>query len=110
MNEQDPKAKKFVHFVSFRTKFALTLSGAIFLMYYAIVGAMGFDPEFLGMKIGDTPVSLGILLGVFFIILCILATGLYTLIANHYLDNELKEALDELDKNGLLQKYCDKGF
>lgn len=109
LKEQE-KARKFLRFISFRTNIGLVLSGVVFIIYYAIIGAMGFDPEFLGLKIGDTPVSLGIVLGVFFIALSIVLTGAYTFIANSYFDKELQEALDELKANGLLDKYCERGF
>ncbi len=94
--------KRFRQFVSFRNKFGLYLSLVILVCYYGFIVGVGFFPEILGYRLGPSAISLGILLGVFLIILSIVATGIYTLFANKYFDKEQTEILEELDKSGLI--------
>ena len=54
-------------------------------------------------KVGPSSITLGIILGIFLIALCIIATGLYTFLANTYFDKDQNEVLEQLEKNGVLE-------
>lgn len=98
---------RFIKFVKFRDTFGLALAVIILVFYYAFVFAVGTFPEVLGYKLGPSSISLGLMLGAFIIITCIVLTGLYTFIANKFFDKELESSLRELKEAGIL-KECDK--
>ena len=95
---------RFYKFVSFRNKFSLYLSLIILVCYYAFIASVGFFPEILGYRLGPSAISLGIILGVFIIVLSIVSTGIYTLFANKYFDKEQAEVLEEMDRVGLVKE------
>ncbi len=96
--------ERFYKFVSFRNKFSLSLSLIILVCYYAFIASVGFFPEILGYRLGPSAISLGIILGVFIIVLSIVSTGVYTLFANKYFDKEQTEVLEEMERTGLIQE------
>ncbi|MBM0637553.1 DUF485 domain-containing protein [Campylobacter sp. VicNov18] len=93
---------KFKNFVSFRNKISLNLSLIIIICYYIFVLGIGLMPEILGYKLGPSAITLGIIIGIGLILLCIISTGIYTFIANHFLDKEQEEMIKNLKKQGLL--------
>ncbi|KGI57334.1 DUF485 domain-containing protein [Campylobacter sp. MIT 97-5078] len=101
--EQKELLKKFNKFLSFKGRFALILSLVIFILYYVFVLSIGLFPDILGYKLGPTSVSLGIIFGVFLIVLCLVTTGIYTYIANYFLDKEQNDLLENIRKQGLLE-------
>jgi len=102
--KQTAKAR-FFRFIAFRDKFCLWLSIVILVCYYAFVASVGYFPEILGYRLGPSSISLGIILGVFIIVLSIISTGIYTLFANKYFDKEQSEILEELESVGLLDDF-----
>ncbi|MCL9821372.1 DUF485 domain-containing protein [Helicobacter sp. 14348-15] len=95
--------QKYKSFVAFRSKVSLILSLVILLCYYVFLLSIGIFPEVLGYRVGPSAITLGIILGIFLIVLCILATGLYTFFANWYFDKMQKETLEDLEKSGALE-------
>ena len=95
--------ERFYKFVSFRSKFSLFLSCIIFLCYYVFVASIAFAPNILGYRLGPSAITLGVMSGIFIIILCIVTTGIYTFFANKYLDKEQEEILQELEETGVIQ-------
>ncbi|MBC5857232.1 DUF485 domain-containing protein [Campylobacter jejuni] len=93
---------RFKNFVSFRNKISLTLSLIILVCYYVFVLGIGLTPDILGYKLGPSSITLGIMLGIGLILLCIISTGIYTFIANCFLDKEQEEAIESLKNEGLL--------
>ena len=51
-----------------------------------VILIIGFKPEILGIFIGQTYLTIGIVLGLSIIVFSIFLTFVYTLIANNYLD------------------------
>lgn len=94
---------RFKSFVSFRNKISLILSLVILVCFYAFILSVGLVPEVLGYRLGPSSVTLGILAGIFLIILSIIATGLYTFLANSYFDKDQDEILRELDENNVTE-------
>ncbi|KAA6226051.1 MULTISPECIES: DUF485 domain-containing protein [unclassified Campylobacter] len=91
------------NFVSFRNTFALWLSAIVLICYYGFMIGVGFFPEILGYHLGPSSITLGIIVGLFIIILVIALTGIYTLFANKYLDKEQEECIEQLKENDLLK-------
>ena len=102
ITQKNAKAR-FYKFVSFRNKFCLYLSLVILVCYYAFVASIGFFPEVLGYRLGPSSITLGIILGIFIIVLSIVSTGIYTLFANKYFDKEQAEILEDLQESGALE-------
>ena len=75
----------------------------ILVCYYAFVASIGFFPEVLGYRLGPSSITLGIILGIFIIVLSIVSTGIYTLFANKYFDKEQAEILEDLQESGALE-------
>lgn len=102
-NNKQAVLQRFKQFVSFRNKFGLALAIVILVCYYGFIVGVGFFPEVLGYRLGPSAITLGIILGIFLIVLSIALTGVYTLFANKYFDKEQEEVIQELDKNGLIE-------
>ncbi|CUU39299.1 MULTISPECIES: DUF485 domain-containing protein [Helicobacter] len=101
--EQEKALFSFRYFVSFRNKIAVIMSLVIFIAYYAFVLGVGLFPEVLGYRLGPSSITLGIILGIFLIALCIIATGLYTFLANTYFDKEQEGILRSLEENKIVE-------
>lgn len=99
------KGSRFDKFIKLRSKFSLVLSLLILGIYILFLIAVGAYPNIqtLGYKIGPSSVSLGIVVGAFIIILCIVLTGLYTFVANKFFDKELQSSLRELREQKILK-------
>lgn len=100
--EQRNAVLRFKKFVSFRNKISIVLSLIVLVCYYIFVLGIGLTPEILGYKLGPSAITLGIVVGLALIVLCIVSTGIYTFIANSFLDKEQEEVIKNLKKQGLL--------
>ncbi|WP_104721763.1 DUF485 domain-containing protein [Helicobacter mesocricetorum] len=103
--KNDEVIEKFRNFISLRNRVSLTLSIVILVLYYAFIVGVGSFPEILGYRLGPSAVTLGIVVGIFLIIICVVATGIYTFFANVYFDKTQQEALQELESSGLLEDF-----
>lgn len=77
--EQKNAVLRFKKFVSFRNKISLNLSLIVLICYYIFVLGIGLMPEILGYKLGPSSITLGIMVGIGLILLCIISTGIYIL-------------------------------
>lgn len=93
---------KFYEFVKFRNKISLILSLVILVCYYLFIISVGMFPEILAYRLGPSSITLGIICGLFIIALSIIATGLYTFLANTYFDRDQNRILNELAESGAL--------
>ncbi|WP_104743501.1 DUF485 domain-containing protein [Helicobacter cinaedi] len=104
LSEKQVKAlARFGDFVSKRNKISLVLSFVIFACYYTFVVSVGLVPEILGYRLGPSSVTLGILIGISIIVLSIIATGVYTFLANTYLDKEQENILQQLEEADVIE-------
>lgn len=94
---------RFKNFVSKRNKISLVLSLVILVCYYIFILGVGLAPEVLGYRLGPSSITLGIIVGVFLIVLSIVATGLYTFLANSYFDKDQDEILRELEESDVIK-------
>ncbi len=101
--EYKKSIREFRGFVSLRNKVTLWLSVVVLIGYYSFVLSIGLFPDILGYRLGPSSITLGIIVGVSLIALCIIVTGLYTFFANQYFDRRQGEILRELEKSGALE-------
>lgn len=108
LTENQQKAlSKFRQFVSFRSKISLVLSLVVLVCYYAFVLSVGLFPEVLGYRLGPSSITLGIIAGLFIIVLSIIVTGIYTFLANTYFDKDQENILNQLQESNLIQDLQD---
>lgn len=94
--------QKFKYFVSLRNKVSIALSLVVLVCYYLFILSVGLFPDVLGYRLGPSSITLGIICGIFIILLCIIVTGLYTFLANTYFDKQQSEILKQLEEENLL--------
>ena len=104
---QQRALSKFRQFVSFRNKISLVLSLVVLVCYYAFVLSVGLFPEVLGYRLGPSSITLGIIAGLFIIVLSIIVTGIYTFLANTYFDKDQANILSQLQESNLIQDLQD---
>ncbi len=80
------KEKDYQRFIFLNKLIAFLFSGLVLLIYFSFILIIGFKPEILGIFLGQTYITWGIILGLSIIIFSIFLTFIYTLIANNYLD------------------------
>ena len=69
-----------------RKKILIPLSIAIIVAYFALVTAIGFFPESLGLSLWGGTTSIGVGLGLALILFCFVITGIYVRYANRVLE------------------------
>lgn len=99
---QQRALSKFRQFVSFRNKISLVLSVVVLVCYYIFVLSVGLFPDVLGYRLGPSSVTLGIIGGLFIIVLSIVATGIYTFLANTYFDRDQANILEQLQESNVI--------
>ena len=63
VDTQRLNGSRFSKFVKFRDRFGLFLAAIMLVIYYIFLVAIGSFPEFLGLRIGNSSVSLGMIFG-----------------------------------------------
>ena len=99
---QQRALSKFRQFVSFRNKISLVLSLVVLVCYYIFVLSVGLFPDVLGYRLGPSSITLGIIAGLFIIVLSIVATGIYTFLANTYFDRDQANILEQLQESNVI--------
>ncbi len=88
---------EFRHLVTTRWRVSLTLTAALFLMYYGYVLLIATNKPLLARRIGDV-VTLGIPLGVAVILGAWALTAIYVVWANRRYDVEVRRLRDHLTR------------
>jgi uncharacterized membrane protein (DUF485 family) len=94
--EQVKNNPKYQKLVTERSKFAWTLSIIMLVVYYAFIMTIAFNPSFLGTKIGDGVMTIGIPIGIAIIFISFILAGIYVRRANGEFDQLTKEVREEL--------------
>ena len=85
--------------VKTRNGFAIKLSIAMLVVYFAFILTIAFDPSLLAVPLSsDTVTSIGIPIGMIIIVFAFILTGIYTKRANGEFDdltNKIKNAVRE---------------
>ncbi len=85
--EQIKANPKYQELVSKRSSFALKLTIAMLVMYYAFILVIAFNKELLGASLSGGVTTIGIPVGVFIIVISFVLTGIYTYRANGEFDD-----------------------
>jgi uncharacterized membrane protein (DUF485 family) len=92
---QNPKFKALV---AERSRFAMTLSVAILVIYFGFILLVAFAKPLLAIKVGGGVTSLGILVGLFVIVAAFVLTGIYVARANGRYDRLTRELTEEITR------------
>lgn len=103
MQEGYTVIQKFNEFNSKRNSFSLALSMIIMVLYYVFILCVGMFPNFLGLKLGQTSLTVGIVGGLGIIIISIITTGIYVYKANTQFDKEQEQILNQMQSFGIIQ-------
>lgn len=105
--EQEPKSlasarrdvldsPEFRHLVARRWRTSLVLTAALFVVYYGYVSLVATNKALLSGRLGDTPVTIGIVLGVAVIVLSWVLTAAYVVWANWHYDPEVRRLRERI--------------
>ncbi len=97
--EQVKNNPKFHKLVAQRSRLVWILSTIILVIYFSFILLIAFAPDFLAQPISEnSPISLGIPIGLFIILTAFLLTGIYVFIANKNFDLINQEIIEEAKK------------
>lgn len=86
---------KFQELVRKRERLAWTLTGIVLVLFFGLFLTVAFNPSVLGMRLGDSYVTTGLLLGLFEFILFWVLTAFYVVRANSEFDALTEQLLHE---------------
>jgi uncharacterized membrane protein (DUF485 family) len=89
---------KYRQLVEQRKSLGLTLSAAVFVIYFGFILLVAFAPGFLGASLTGGVTTVGIVIGVLVIILAFALTGFYVSRANGAYDTLTREIIQESSK------------
>lgn len=81
--KQNPQ---FSQLVSKRSRLAWMLSAIMLGAYYLFILILAFFPNVLGVRLGDSVITMGIPVGIGIIFLAFILTGIYVFVANREFD------------------------
>ena len=87
MIEQIKSNPKYKELVEKRSSFALKLTIAMLVMYYAFILVIAFHKELLGASLSGGVTTVGIPVGILIIVVSFVLTGIYTNRANGEFDD-----------------------
>ena len=98
--EQIKNDPNYQELVAKRSSFAIKLTIAMLVVYFAFILTIAFDPKLLGTPISsDSVTTIGIPIGMAVIVFAFVLTGIYTKRANGEFDdlsNKIKNSVKEL--------------
>lgn len=77
---------EYIALTQARKKIVWPLSIATIIAYFSLVLTIAFAPQVLGNSVGDGVTSVGIVLGLGIIFLCLIITGIYVAYANRVIE------------------------
>jgi len=86
---------KFKELVSKRERLAWTLTGIVLVLFFGLFMTVAFNPAALAIKIGDSLVTTGLVIGLFQFILFWVLTAVYVSRANSDFDAMTEQLLRE---------------
>lgn len=92
---------KYIELVEKRSSFAIKLTIAMLVMYYAFILVIAFNKDLLGASLSGGVTTVGIPVGVIIIVVSFILTGIYTNRANTEFDdltNAIKKDVAKGDK------------
>lgn len=89
---------KFDQLVKKRTRFAMTLSIVVWVIFYGFILLVAFKPELIGLKLGSGYMTLGIAAGIFQFVFFWLLICWYVYRANGEFDRLNEEIIAEAEQ------------
>jgi uncharacterized membrane protein (DUF485 family) len=100
MIEKIKNDPNYQELITKRSKFAVTLTIIMLIVYFAFILVIAFDPALFGTPLSsDSVTTLGIPVGIGVIIFAFILTGIYTKRANGEFDalnNKIKDSVKDL--------------
>lgn len=90
--ERNPKYRELVRR---RKSLGFTLSALMLIVYFGFILLVAYAPGFLGMRIGDGVMTVGIPIGLAVIVAAFILTGIYVFKANAEFDQLTREIVEE---------------
>ena len=92
------KNPKFTELVSKRERLAWTLTGIVLVLFFGLFMTVAFNPSVLAIRLGDSFVTTGLLIGLAQFILFWVFTAVYVTRANSEFDTLTEQLLYESAK------------
>jgi cation/acetate symporter len=92
------KNPKFTELVSKRERLAWTLTGIVLVLFFGLFMTVAFNPSVLAIRLGDSFVTTGLLIGLAQFILFWVLTAVYVTRANSEFDTLTEQLLYESAK------------
>ena len=89
---------KFKELVSKRERLAWTLTGIVLVLFFGLFLTVAFNPAVLAIKLGDSYVTTGLVIGLFQFVLFWILTAVYVRRANSDFDALTEQLLRESTK------------
>jgi uncharacterized membrane protein (DUF485 family) len=89
---------KYIQLVEERKSLGLTLSAAVFVIYFGFILLVAFAPTFLGASLTGGVTTIGIVVGVLVIVSAFVLTGFYVSRANSTYDTLTQQIIQESSK------------
>ena len=86
---------KYQELVRARSSFGWTLTVITLLIYFGFILLIGYAPKFLGIRIGDSVMTIGLPIGLFVIVSAFVLVGIYVRRANSTYDSLIKAIVEE---------------
>ena len=86
---------KFKELVSKRERLAWTLTGIVLVLFFGLFMTVAFNPSVLAIRLGDSFVTTGLVIGLFQFILFWILTAVYVSRANSEFDAMTEQVLRE---------------
>jgi uncharacterized membrane protein (DUF485 family) len=89
---------KYTQLVEQRRSLGLTLSAAVFIIYFGFILLVAFAPGLLGTSLTGGVTTIGIVVGLFVIVAAFVLTGYYVSRANGTYDTLTQQIIQESSK------------
>ena len=88
---------EYIELTRARKKIMWPLATTIIVAYFALILTIAFSPKTLGNPIADGVTSIGVVMGLGIILLCLVITGVYVYYANHVLEPLTRAIVQKAD-------------
>lgn len=78
-----------------RTSFGWILTAITLVIYFGFILLIGYAPKFLGIRMGDSVMTIGLPIGLFVIVSAFVLVGIYVRKANSTYDSLIKAIVEE---------------
>jgi uncharacterized membrane protein (DUF485 family) len=86
---------KYRQLVRQRSIFGWTLTIVMLIIYFGFILLIGYDPKFLGTRMGDSVMTVGLPIGLFVIVSAFLLVAVYVARANRTYDTLTRDIVEE---------------